>query len=93
MDVKLTPREVEVYTLAATTPWKADRIAANLAVSISTVKSHLLNIFIKLGVSSREELIINYYKNLINQKFTLKEDERNKNVNYIDKLARSSGNQ
>jgi DNA-binding NarL/FixJ family response regulator len=50
----LTPREQEVLSLVAL--GKADKeIAANLSISVNTVKSHLRNLLAKLQVSSRRE--------------------------------------
>jgi DNA-binding NarL/FixJ family response regulator len=51
----LTPTELEVVTLVAD-GLSNPEIAAKLLMSRSTVKTHLIHIFTKLGVSSRTEL-------------------------------------
>ncbi|MEO1325951.1 MAG: response regulator transcription factor [Pseudomonadota bacterium] len=52
----LSPREVEILLLAASGKKNA-RIAEELSVSLSTIKYHLINVYSKLGVSSRTEAI------------------------------------
>ncbi len=52
----LTPREAEVLTLLREGSANA-QIAASLHVSIETVRTHARNIYRKLGVSSRRELL------------------------------------
>ena len=52
----LTPREAEVLTLLRESKPNA-QIAASLHVSIETVRTHARNIYRKLGVSSRRELV------------------------------------
>jgi len=51
----LTPTELEVIGLVTGGLSNPD-IAARLFVSRETVKSHLSNIFVKLGVANRTEL-------------------------------------
>lgn len=51
----LTERERQVATLAAQ-GWSNPRIAERLVLSVRTVESHLHHAYMKLGVSSREEL-------------------------------------
>jgi len=53
--LKLSPAERRVARLAAGGDDNAD-IAKTLGVSLSTVRSHLRNIFHKLGISSRSRL-------------------------------------
>jgi DNA-binding CsgD family transcriptional regulator len=50
--VYLTPREVEVLTLAAH-GWSGPEIAGRLVLSPATVKTHFANIHEKLGVPNR----------------------------------------
>jgi DNA-binding NarL/FixJ family response regulator len=53
---QLTPREYEVFILAAdglTNP----EIAEQLYISLSTVKTHLINIYVKLQVKRRTDLV------------------------------------
>jgi LuxR family maltose regulon positive regulatory protein len=53
---QLTPREYEVFILAAdglTNP----EIAERLCVSLSTIKTHLINIYAKLRIKRRTELV------------------------------------
>jgi DNA-binding NarL/FixJ family response regulator len=51
----LTPRESEIVT-AVVAGWRNRDIAAEFAITETTVKHHLSNIFDKVGVSSRLEL-------------------------------------
>jgi DNA-binding NarL/FixJ family response regulator len=53
----LTPREVEVVALVVA-GCRNDDIAHKLCISAKTVKHHLTNIFVKLGVSNRLELAL-----------------------------------
>jgi len=57
----LTAREVEVLELVARGSSNAD-IAASLFISEATVKTHLLNIYGKLGVSDRASAVAEAYK-------------------------------
>jgi DNA-binding NarL/FixJ family response regulator len=50
----LTPRELDVLALLSMGKRNSE-IAANLNLSVSTVKSHLRSIYKKLGVSNRTE--------------------------------------
>jgi DNA-binding NarL/FixJ family response regulator len=60
---KLTPREVEVLRLVAS--GKADKeIASALRVSVRTVRYHVSNIFRKLNVSTRAQLMVIALKRL-----------------------------
>lgn len=54
-DLPLTPREKQVVHLA-TQGFKNREIASALFISESTVKSHLRNVYSKLGVSNRVQL-------------------------------------
>ncbi|MEV0335583.1 LuxR C-terminal-related transcriptional regulator [Nocardia sp. NPDC050717] len=52
----LSQRELEVLMLLPT-PWSASEIAAELFISVNTVRSHIKAIHRKLGVSSRVQVI------------------------------------
>lgn len=52
----LTRREVEVVTLLCQGA-STQKISANLLINIRTVYKHVENIFEKLGVSNRQELV------------------------------------
>jgi DNA-binding CsgD family transcriptional regulator len=52
----LTPREIEVLTLVAQGR-SNDEVAAALVVSISTVKTHINNLFSKTGVRDRSQAV------------------------------------
>jgi DNA-binding NarL/FixJ family response regulator len=53
----LTEREKEVFEFMIK-GFGDKEIAKNLFISVTTVRSHIDNIFMKKGVSSRRELII-----------------------------------
>lgn len=55
-DGALTPRERDIVALIAAGVRTAD-VAVRLAISVPTVKKHLNNVFQKLGVKSRAELV------------------------------------
>lgn len=57
----LTPREREIWRLLATGLDNAE-IAADLDISISTVKNHLTGVFGKLGVRDRAQAVIAAYE-------------------------------
>ncbi|MFC1930232.1 response regulator transcription factor [Chloroflexota bacterium] len=54
---KLSPRELEVIKLAAR-GMSNKSIATDLGLTVRTVKGHLANIFSKLNVGSRTEVVI-----------------------------------
>jgi LuxR family maltose regulon positive regulatory protein len=54
---RLTPAELRVLERLATTHLTKPEIAAELHLSLNTVKSHVRSIYVKLGVASREEAI------------------------------------
>lgn len=54
---ELTPREREVFALLARN-YRAPYIAEKLVVSQSTVKTHMRNLYAKLGVHSQAELLL-----------------------------------
>jgi len=57
--LNLSPREKEIFTMLLTdAPQKA--ISANLKISQSTVNFHVKNLYRKLGIQSRIELITKY---------------------------------
>ncbi len=62
MPEHLTPREKEIlqYTVAG---WDAKRIAAHLDISTLTVRKHIENIYNKLHVQSKAEVINMAHKN------------------------------
>ena len=54
---KLTPREMDVLAIPMT--GKSNReIAADLDLSVGTVKSHLSAMYMKLGVSNRTQAVL-----------------------------------
>ncbi|EJR55650.1 hypothetical protein IIM_00742 [Bacillus cereus VD107] len=55
-DIALSQRELEVLKVLSTGA-KNKEIAERLCISISTVKTHIINIYSKLGVSNRVEAI------------------------------------
>jgi DNA-binding NarL/FixJ family response regulator len=55
-DFGLTPREKQVIVFVVAGYWKKD-IAQKLGVSTQTIKRDVANIFNKLGVSNRLELL------------------------------------
>ncbi|MFH7599204.1 response regulator transcription factor [Streptomyces racemochromogenes] len=57
----LTPRELEIWRLLATGLDNAE-IAAELDLSVSTVKNHLTGVFGKLGVRDRAQAVIAAYE-------------------------------
>lgn len=59
--VELTPRELEIWRLLATGRGNAE-IAAELDISVSTVKNHITGIFGKLGVRDRAQAVIAAYE-------------------------------
>ncbi|MFI7353783.1 response regulator [Streptomyces avidinii] len=59
--VELTPRELEIWRLMATGRGNAE-IAAELDISVSTVKNHITGIFGKLGVRDRAQAVIAAYE-------------------------------
>lgn len=64
---QLSDRETEVLSLMVK-GLRNPQIAANLAISVSTVKFHISAIFKKLGVSTRTEAVIKAVENgLVNQ--------------------------
>ncbi|MFB6523964.1 response regulator [Streptomyces sp. NPDC056401] len=58
---ELTPREREIWQLLATGLDNAE-IAADLDISVSTVKNHITGIFGKLGVRDRAQAVIAAYE-------------------------------
>ncbi|HKT02365.1 MAG TPA: helix-turn-helix transcriptional regulator, partial [Rugosimonospora sp.] len=56
----LTARETEVLELVAAGARNGD-IAARLAISLTTVKTHVRNIMLKLGVDNRSQVIAAYF--------------------------------
>lgn len=53
----LTPRELEVIALLPS-GMKASELADELVISVNTLRSHLKNIYAKLGVHSRHEAVV-----------------------------------
>ncbi|MFD6913206.1 response regulator transcription factor [Streptomyces virginiae] len=58
---ELTPRELEIWRLMATGRGNTE-IAAELDISVSTVKNHITGIFGKLGVRDRAQAVIAAYE-------------------------------
>ena len=56
---KLTAREIEILSYLEQ-GWSNKEIAAKIFLSLDTVKFHIKNIYLKLQVSSRAELIVKY---------------------------------
>ena len=54
----LTPRQIEVSILVATNPARAQDIANILFVNLKTVRYHLTNVYKKLGIKSRAQLVV-----------------------------------
>ncbi|MGR9100897.1 MAG: LuxR C-terminal-related transcriptional regulator [Gammaproteobacteria bacterium] len=68
IEESLTSRETEIARCIA--EGKCDKlIARDLNISISTVKSHLQNIFSKLQITSRYQLALIYHGINVNQRF------------------------
>ena len=59
----LTPREIEVFIQVEKGQKNRD-IASRLCISINTVKRHLDNIYCKLDVNSRTELVAKVYRSM-----------------------------
>lgn len=59
METKLTPREIEILSLLEQ-GLSNKEIAEKIFLSVDTVKFHIKNIYLKLQVSSRAELIAKY---------------------------------
>ncbi len=55
---KLTTQEQKIYELIKA-KYSNKEIAAELYISISTVKTHVNNIYKKLGISSRKQIVDN----------------------------------
>lgn len=53
---ELSPAELRTLRLAVNTPLSVPDIASHLYVSVNTTKTHLKNIYRKLGVQRRGEL-------------------------------------
>jgi len=64
----ITKREIEVIGLVLE-GLENREIAESLHISLFTVKSHLQNGYIKLGIKSRQELLLTYMKYVISEKF------------------------
>ncbi len=55
---KLTPQEARVFQLMVKYAGAYESVAEELCVSITTVKTHITNLFQKLHVRSKMELIL-----------------------------------
>lgn len=55
-NVNLSKREAEVFLLLVK-GWSNERIAENLVVSYHTIRAHVRNIYAKLGVHDRQEML------------------------------------
>ncbi|MBA4747026.1 MAG: response regulator transcription factor [Muricauda sp.] len=58
---KLTPQEQKIVNLMLENKTNKE-IASELFVSVSTIKTHINNLYKKLGVSSREEMVVRFKK-------------------------------
>jgi DNA-binding CsgD family transcriptional regulator len=58
-DVNLTPREKEVFNLLLSS-FTAKQIAKKMKLSISSINFHSQNIYRKLDIQSRAELLVKY---------------------------------
>ncbi|NDV16815.1 hypothetical protein GO009_12335 [Muricauda sp. TY007] len=58
---KLTPQEQKIVNLMLENKTNKE-IASELFVSVSTIKTHINNLYKKLGVSSREEMALRFKK-------------------------------
>ncbi len=65
MNFDLTEREKAVYEFFVFTDGKIKDAAEHFCVSVSTIKSHLKNIYEKLNIHSITELVRHYYINKI----------------------------
>jgi len=63
MNLGLTERERAVYEFFVFTGGRLKDAAEHFCVSVSTIKSHLKNIYQKLDVHSVSEIVRHYYKN------------------------------
>lgn len=61
---KLTPREIEIMKEIAT-GIENDEIAKKFFISEVTVKNHVANMFSKLAIKSRYQLVVYAYQNRI----------------------------
>lgn len=64
MKYELTPKEKEVYNYAVMTSYSKSAIAAKMKVAKSTIDTHFIHIFEKIGVTNRYQLIIEHYKKI-----------------------------
>lgn len=60
-DARLTPRELDVVRLIAR-GWDNRQIAERLVVAEATVKTHINNIFAKLEVTDRSQVVVYAYR-------------------------------
>lgn len=58
---KLTPQEQKIVNLMLDNKSNKE-MASELFVSVSTIKTHINNLYKKLGVSSREEMVVRFKK-------------------------------
>ena len=58
---KLTPQEQKIVNLMLDNKSNKE-MASELFVSVSTIKTHINNLYKKLGVSSREEMVVRFRK-------------------------------
>lgn len=58
---RLTPRELEVLARVAAGARTAE-VAAQLAITVPTVKRHLTNLYRKLGATNRVEAAVSYLR-------------------------------
>lgn len=58
----LTEREYEIYKIVLNSPDTMKEIANTLFITEMTLKAHLMNIYGKLGLRNRYDLLIQYGK-------------------------------
>jgi DNA-binding CsgD family transcriptional regulator len=66
----LSPKEKEVYYLIINDikGHSYKELAKEMHITESTLKTHIDNIFQKMGINSRNELIVKHYKNMLDER-------------------------
>lgn len=64
---KLTPTEQQVYDLIVCDGLSTKEVADSLCKKERTVKYHLTNIYMRLGVQNRTQMIVNHYQALLKE--------------------------
>lgn len=63
METQLSEREKEIYQFFAESGNTAKEAAKHFSLSPDTIKSHLQNIYLKLHINSKLELVRHYFLN------------------------------